>query len=450
MVAMNKGWVFDRKGFSEAITAFGVFHRSHPDSILWLHTEQVGFDGINLKALLIAAGVPETAVAFTNMYAYSHGFKPEMMAALFTCFDVLLAPSHGEGFCVPMVEAQACGTPVICSNATSQPELLGAGWLVEGQPTWDQSQLCAAFTPSIESIVKGLEDAHAANLIEMQKEAIAFAQQFDADVIYDTYWRPLLKSLEPEPVVFKPVMDRVAVLCPVMQRPQNVEPLVDSFRASNDGTATLYFIVDMDDEAERHALSSYIDDEDVQVLFSTRGRTFAAKLNVGHAATDADFVFVVGDDCEFTPGWLDAARKLSDRYDIIGTNDAPPGQILNQEVAAGRHADHFFVRRSYIDDVGACLEGPGVLAPEAYNHFYTDKEIISLARARGVFTPCLASVVIHHRMVSQEAAEQDVAYRRAAEHMDADRVKFMQRVPLIEQQRQQHKRIDYYGRKLAS
>ena len=39
--------------------------------------------------------------------------------------DVLLHPSRYEGFGLQVAEAMACGTPVICSNAASLPEVAG-------------------------------------------------------------------------------------------------------------------------------------------------------------------------------------------------------------------------------------------------------------------------------------------------------------------------------------
>ncbi len=51
----------------------------------------------------------------------------EDLPGLYNLADVFITLSKGEGFCVPAVEAMACGKHVIASNFTSLPEIVGEG-----------------------------------------------------------------------------------------------------------------------------------------------------------------------------------------------------------------------------------------------------------------------------------------------------------------------------------
>jgi glycosyltransferase involved in cell wall biosynthesis len=54
------------------------------------------------------------------------GFVPDAdLPALYTAADVFAFPSFYEGFGLPPLEAMACGTPVVVSNAASLPEVVG-------------------------------------------------------------------------------------------------------------------------------------------------------------------------------------------------------------------------------------------------------------------------------------------------------------------------------------
>jgi len=56
--------------------------------------------------------------------------EEEDKAALMSGADGLLYPSLYEGFGFPVVEAQRCGTPVLCADSSSLPEVAGAGALL--------------------------------------------------------------------------------------------------------------------------------------------------------------------------------------------------------------------------------------------------------------------------------------------------------------------------------
>jgi glycosyltransferase involved in cell wall biosynthesis len=49
----------------------------------------------------------------------------ELLPALYSGADVFVFPSHYEGFGFPVLEAMACGAPVVCSDNSSLPEVGG-------------------------------------------------------------------------------------------------------------------------------------------------------------------------------------------------------------------------------------------------------------------------------------------------------------------------------------
>jgi len=64
------------------------------------------------------------------------------LPAVYAGADLLVFPSLYEGFGYPPLEAMACGTPVVVSNVSSLPEVVGeAGLLV---PPGDESALAGA------------------------------------------------------------------------------------------------------------------------------------------------------------------------------------------------------------------------------------------------------------------------------------------------------------------
>lgn len=202
MVANNQGNAPARKAFGEAIAGFAQFRKSHPDAFLYLHCELTGIkDGVNIERLLDLNDVPRHAVRFASQFLLEYGLPVEAMAQIYNAMDVLLNPAMGEGFGVPIIEAQACGTPVVVGGWTSMPELCGAGWTVEGQKFYMEGgrmgvpQRAFQHVPFIESIAEKLSFAHeyATGLRERARE---FALAYDADFVTETYWKPTLAALK--------------------------------------------------------------------------------------------------------------------------------------------------------------------------------------------------------------------------------------------------------------
>jgi glycosyltransferase involved in cell wall biosynthesis len=172
-----------------------VFMQRHDDVRVYLHTERHGaHTGHNLDVLIKAVGLPEGRWKFVNQWAQHMNIPNEAMATIFTASDVLLASTYGEGFGLTTLEAAACGTVVIGNNFTCQPEMIGEGWLTENQPWWNGPQLAWWAIPRVESILESLEEAYARGKGRSAKQ-IEHAAQYDADHVFETYWKPALKAL---------------------------------------------------------------------------------------------------------------------------------------------------------------------------------------------------------------------------------------------------------------
>ena len=195
MNAANKGIVPNRKSFGENLLAFSLFAKKHDDALLYLHTEQFGaMGGIDLVKLVNAVGIPEHQVKFVDQFAYRNQIPNHILAGLYSMSDVLLSVSMGEGFGIPVIEAQACGTPVIVSDWTAQPELCGDGWVVETQPWWDPMQDSWFATPLVSGIVDALEQAYSRGGGHSDK-AVTWASEYSADNVFTNNWLPLLEKL---------------------------------------------------------------------------------------------------------------------------------------------------------------------------------------------------------------------------------------------------------------
>jgi len=197
MVAANKGYP-SRKAFDQHIRAFAEFHKRHEDSMLYLHTDWTGRMGEHIEYIVEMAGIHPSKVAQPPLYKYQRGMLDnEYMRHVYASMDVLMNATRGEGFGIPIVEAQACGTPVIVGSWTAMPELVteDTGWTV-GYSDKFFSQESYQFVPSVDDIVDKLEAAYKERGQRSEVCRAHAVSTYDADMVTETYWKPVLAQIE--------------------------------------------------------------------------------------------------------------------------------------------------------------------------------------------------------------------------------------------------------------
>lgn len=196
MVAANKAnGQIHRKAYAENLLAFAMHLKKYPNSYLYIHSEPTrGYGGFDLAVLLKMVGIPKNNVLLPDIYELRQGMSEDYLRAAYSSFDVLLSTSYGEGFGIPTVEAQACGTRVITSNFAASADLAGEdSWKVEGQPFWDEAQASFFAIPSLAGIIAALERAYHER--GFSQASVDFAKQFDVEHVWNNNWMPFLKEL---------------------------------------------------------------------------------------------------------------------------------------------------------------------------------------------------------------------------------------------------------------
>jgi glycosyltransferase involved in cell wall biosynthesis len=174
--------------------------------MLLIHALPRAPGALDLNAIIEDQGLSQS-VRFSDWYTYVTGqIQPPNLAVWYNCLDLLSNASHGEGFGLPIIESQACGTPPVVTDHSAMTELCGAGWMVGGEPFWN-GQLAGITghnawwkTPYADEITAAYEAAYAEKVSGeadvRRKQAREFALAFDADVVLEKYWKPVLKELE--------------------------------------------------------------------------------------------------------------------------------------------------------------------------------------------------------------------------------------------------------------
>lgn len=199
MVAANKG-VPPRKGWPEAFQAVAELQRRHPDVWMYCHTNPTESEGgPNLWKLAAQCGMNTEQVRLLNPAHWFLGLDDTDVAKFYAMSDVLLNPAYGEGFGIPILEAQAVGTPVVVGSNSAQTEIIFNGIGVSGDQMWIPYTWWNV--PRVDGIVDALEHYYRYGDSNTQTElnasaATRIALSWSAETVYDRYGAPWLAQIE--------------------------------------------------------------------------------------------------------------------------------------------------------------------------------------------------------------------------------------------------------------
>lgn len=118
-VARNQG----RKMLDRTFKAFALFSQKNPDAILFLHTDPDDAAQVFHTGEMVQRYNLNNKIVFSGTRYYK-GFDYKKMNEIYNLMDVFLLTTSGEGFGIPIIEAMACGVPVIATDYTTTRELV--------------------------------------------------------------------------------------------------------------------------------------------------------------------------------------------------------------------------------------------------------------------------------------------------------------------------------------
>lgn len=227
MVAANKGYP-DRKFFQGQLRAWGEFAKDKPNAKLYIHTEPTTmYGGVDLVKIAVDLGIADKII-FPDRYQYYKGLPAEFLAMVYNAADVLLANSMSEGFGIPLIEAQACGVPVITTNFSAMPELVRWGYKIDpADMIWTPMNAWQAW-PDVHGIKDALDELYeqwhsnndAWSLPQRLKVSQMIHDEFSWDSIVRDQWQPFITKIAEVAPPTKHFLQEAPVETKAIERPK--------------------------------------------------------------------------------------------------------------------------------------------------------------------------------------------------------------------------------------
>jgi glycosyltransferase involved in cell wall biosynthesis len=191
----------NRKGIPELLEAWQEIEKRYPEAILYMHTSPKGglvnnpIGGVDMAMIMKTLHLDRSRILLPDEYLYKLGMPQSHLRAVYSAADVFVLPSRGEGFGLPLIEAQACGCPAITTDIGAQAELVPSGNLIGGQLEWSY-QSAFQVKPDPLSIVEQLKRFYDLRGEQAPRdEAAQFARSYEVGRVFMNYGRPGLRQM---------------------------------------------------------------------------------------------------------------------------------------------------------------------------------------------------------------------------------------------------------------
>lgn len=217
----------------------------------------------------------------------------------------------------------------------------------------------------------------------------------------------------------------IAILIPTVGRPDRVKKIVKMIKANTQTPHTIYMITEPEDQAT----IDQIRETTAKLVLNKAPHTYVAAINLGYKLSTEEHIFCGSDDIEFTEGWDIKMLKVFQANPEIGFVGAWDSWKITQ---TGKHASHFMVSRSYIQEFGGVEDEKNTIYSSQYQHFNCDIETEQVAMKRGKFQMSDA-VIEHHHFIVNKRVEYDQTYSKEQSKINRDTRTYNQRRAKFEQ-----------------
>jgi glycosyltransferase involved in cell wall biosynthesis len=164
-VFLNIGTMTDNKGLHQLLSAFASIAPAAPSALLCLK----GLDGLYKSSALLGSALRrlqlERSPIVTQLRYDGAAQATTDLAGLYATADAYVSPYLAEGFNMPVLEAAACGLPVICTAGGPTDEFITADFACRiparrGPSPWGVGQSLAPDAAETASLMLGaMQDA---------------------------------------------------------------------------------------------------------------------------------------------------------------------------------------------------------------------------------------------------------------------------------------------------